>query len=232
MNSAGAAGNFVAPIASLSPNAFKSVLDIDTIGTFNTVKATVDYLVESASKYPGASAAGADPSAISGGKFLAVSATFHYTGLPLQAHVSAAKAAVDSIVASVALEYGPRGVMANVIAPGPIEGTEGMSRLSSPGHVADEASKSAQQPGTRGGSPSIPSGRWGSVRDISDATVYLFSATGDNVNGHVLVVDGGAWRRQGSSAGVGLDPGMEYPGFLLAGEMSAKLKGGKSKSKL
>lgn len=42
LNSAGAAGNFVAPISGLSPNGFKSVIDIDTIGTFNTVKVRVD----------------------------------------------------------------------------------------------------------------------------------------------------------------------------------------------
>ena len=223
---AGAAGNFVAPLAGLSPNAFKAVMDIDTLGTFNTMKATIDYLVESAAAHVSPNPENSPP----GGRFLAISATFHYTGLPLQAHVSAAKAGVDSIVASVALEYGPRGVMANVIAPGPIEGTEGMERLASADAIkADRESAAALQlrPGIRGGSPGIPSGRWGTVRDIADATVFLFSAAADNVNGHVLVVDGGAWRRQGGSVGVGLDPGMQYPMFLLSGEVSTKVKSGK-----
>lgn len=69
--SAGAAGNFVAPISGLSPNAFKTVIDIDTIGTFNTIKATIPHLLESASRNPNP-----NPSGQTGGRFLAVSATF------------------------------------------------------------------------------------------------------------------------------------------------------------
>lgn len=207
----------MSPLAGLSSNAFKAVMDIDTLGTFNTIKATVDHLVASASRHPSPNAAASPP----GGRLLAVSATFHYTGLPLQAHVSAAKAGVDSLMASVALEYGPRGVSANVIAPGPIVGTEGMSRLST---VDADA---AAQLGTKGGAPGIPSGRWGTVRDIADATVYLFSAAADNVNGHVLVVDGGAWRRQSGALTVGLGPGMEYPQYLLDGAASERVKDGR-----
>jgi peroxisomal 2,4-dienoyl-CoA reductase len=140
--------------------------------------------------------------------------------MPLQAHVSAAKAAVDSLMASVSLEYGPLGVTANVIAPGAIEGTEGMERLAS--------NQVEQREHTKG----VPSGRWGTVRDIADATVYVFSDAGNYVNGTTLVVDGAAWRRQGA-VGVGLDAGMKYPDFLLSGEISKHLKDGrKSKAKL
>jgi 2,4-dienoyl-CoA reductase [(3E)-enoyl-CoA-producing], peroxisomal len=210
---AGAAGNFIAPLSGLSPNAFKAVIDIDTLGTFNTVKATVEHLVASAARNPNPS-----PDSLTGGRILAVSATFHYTGQPLQAHVSAAKAAVDSLMASVALEYGPLGVTANVIAPGPIEATEGMSRLGSPDMV-----KLA-----KGKVPGIPSGRWGLVKEIADATVYLFGDAGNYVNGHILVVDGASWRRP---VGVGLDRGMEYPNFLLTGEFAKGAKSGR-KSKL
>ena len=46
-NSAGAAGNFLAPINQLSTNAFKSVIDIDVLGSYNTLKATLPSLVES-----------------------------------------------------------------------------------------------------------------------------------------------------------------------------------------
>jgi peroxisomal 2,4-dienoyl-CoA reductase len=72
----------------------------------------------------------------------------------------------------------------------------------------------------------IPSGRWGTVRDIADATVFLFSDAGNYVNGTTLVVDGAGWPRQGG-LGVGLDPGMEYPEFLVSGEVSRHLKGGR-----
>ncbi|KAL2021321.1 hypothetical protein VTK56DRAFT_7292 [Thermocarpiscus australiensis] len=213
---AGAAGNFVAPIAGLSPNAFKSVIDIDTIGTFNTVKATIPYLVESAARNPNP-----NPAGTTGGRLVAVSATFHYTGMPLQAHVSAAKAAVDALMGSVALEYGPRGVTANCVAPGAIAGTEGMARLSS------------SQMGQRERNRAVPSGRWGSVRDVADATVFLLSDAGNHVNGTTVVVDGAGWRRQGGGLDVGLDPGMTYPDFLISGQISKHVKDGrKGKSKL
>jgi peroxisomal 2,4-dienoyl-CoA reductase len=108
-----------------------------------------------------------------GGRIIFVSATMHYTGSPLQAHVTSAKAAVDQLAWSVCIEQGPRGVTSNVISPGPIAGTEGMERLS-----ATQDSSAAKH---------IPSGRWGHVKEISDATVYLFSDTGNYVNGEILV---------------------------------------------
>ncbi|KAK1831915.1 peroxisomal 2,4-dienoyl-CoA reductase [Podospora conica] len=203
---AGAAGNFIAPISALSPNAFKTVIDIDTLGTFNTIKATISHLVASAKRNPDKA-----PS-----RFLSVSATFHYTGMPLQAHVSAAKAAVDSLMGSLALEYGPLGVTANSLAPGAIAGTEGMQRLASSEMTAEESGSG------------IPSGRWGTVRDIADATVFLMSDAGSYVNGTTMVVDGAGWRRQGG-VGVGLDAGMQYPNFLLTGEISKNLKDGRKK---
>jgi len=169
------------------------------------------YLIESAARNPNP-----NPSGLTGGRFLSVSATFHFTGMPLQSHVSAAKAAIDSLMGSVAIEYGPYGVTANCIAPGAIAGTEGMERLASSQHTRDEH--------TRG----IPSGRWGTVRDIADATVYVFSDAGNYVNGTNLVVDGAGWRRQGGLQ-VGLDEGMTYPKFLLTGEISKNLKDGRKK---
>ncbi|KAK0642009.1 hypothetical protein B0T16DRAFT_420875 [Cercophora newfieldiana] len=206
---AGAAGNFIAPISGLSPNAFKAVIDIDTIGTFNTIKATIPYLIESASRNPNP-----NPSGTTGGRLLSTSATFHYTGMPLQSHVSAAKAAIDSLMGNVALEYGPFGVTANSLAPGAIAGTEGMARLAS--------SELTQKGQTKG----IPSGRWGTVRDIADATVYLFSDAGNYVNGTTLIVDGAGWRRQGGAA-LGVDSNMTYPEFLLTGEISKNIKDGR-----
>ena len=212
---AGAAGNFIAPIAGLSPNAFKAVMDIDTIGTFNTVKATIPYLVESAARNPNP-----NPSGQTGGRFLSVSATFHYTGMPLQSHVSAAKAAIDSLMGSVSLEYGPYGVTANTVVPGAIAGTEGMERLASSELTAADYAKG------------VPIGRWGTVRDVADATVFVFSDAGNYVTGTNLVVDGAGWRRQGA-VGVGIDSHMTYPNFLLTGEISKNLKDGRgSKSKL
>jgi len=203
---AGAAGNFLAPMSQLSANAFKSVIDIDVLGSYNTVKATLPYLVESAKR--------STVDATSGGRIIFVSATIHYTGLPLQTHVSAAKAAVDSLSNAVAIEYGPLGVTSNVIAPGPIGGTEGMERLakSDPASVAKSAKR-------------VPLGRLGSVKDIADATVYVFSDAGNFVNGSTVVVDGGSWRVNAGGPG----STWEYPDFLLSGQVVEGVKGGKAK---
>lgn len=156
----GAAGNFLAPISGLSENGFRTVIEIDTIGTYNTIKATLPHV--RASK----------------GSYIHVSATLHYKGTPYQVHVSAAKAAVDATSAVLAVEEGPHGVRSNVIAPGPIAGTEGMNRLGTKGAVGQRAVSST------------PAGRLGDVRDIANAAVFLFSDAAAFISGQVIVVDG------------------------------------------
>ncbi|KAF2652160.1 peroxisomal 2,4-dienoyl-CoA reductase-like protein SPS19 [Lophiostoma macrostomum CBS 122681] len=208
---AGAAGNFLAPMDQISANAMKSVIDIDVLGSYNTVKATLPYLVESASKHK--TNGKTEPPNGTGGRIIFVSATLHYSGTPMQSHVSVAKAGVDAMAMSVAIEQGPKGITSNVIAPGPIADTEGVARLS-------------KQEGRDKSAKGIPSGRYGSVKEISDATVYLFSDTGNYVNGEVLVVDGGAWH----TSGVGSRQ-WEYPDFLLSGDSVSGVAGGR-KSKL
>ncbi|EMT71755.1 oxidoreductase [Fusarium oxysporum II5] len=195
---AGAAGNFLAPIDGLSANAFKSVVDIDLLGSYNTLKSTLPYLLASAAR-------NRNPGSPTGGRIIFVSATFHYTGVPYQSHVAAAKAGVDALSASVALEYGPRGLTSNVISPGGIEGTEGLQRLSS------EASRESGQ-----AARNIPLGRYGLLKEVSDATVFLFSEAGNYINGHVLVVDGGAWRLPGLA---GMSAGLAYPDIVLGDQL-------------
>lgn len=202
---AGAAGNFLSPISALSSNAFKTVLDIDTLGSFNTLKSTLPCLLKSAAANKNTST---NPS--TGGRIIFVSATFHYTGMPLQSHAAVAKAGIDALSATAAIEYGPRGVTSNVITPGPIEGTEGMKRL---GSRESEKSGSAYR--------KVPLQRYGSVKEIADGTVYLFSDAGSFVNGGVLVVDGGDWRTPG------LPGGMTYPDFLLDDKLFKREKASK-----
>ncbi|KAJ4079896.1 hypothetical protein NW769_015034 [Fusarium oxysporum] len=195
---AGAAGNFLAPIDGLSANAFKSVVDIDLLGSYNTLKSTLPYLLASAAR-------NRNPGSTTGGRIIFVSATFHYTGVPYQSHVAAAKAGVDALSASVALEYGPRGLTSNVISPGGIEGTEGLQRLSS--EASRESGEAARN---------IPLGRYGLLKEVSDATVFLFSEAGNYINGHVLVVDGGAWRLPGLT---GMSAGLAYPDIVLGDQV-------------
>ncbi|KAK6464778.1 hypothetical protein DFJ63DRAFT_93659 [Scheffersomyces coipomensis] len=158
---AGAAGNFLADFNHLSSNAFKSVVDIDLLGSFNTVKATFVELRKNK------------------GAILFVSATLHYYGVPFQIHVGAAKAGVDALSNALAVELGPIGIRSNVIAPGLVDGTEGMDRLLT-------TSKSNAQ-------TKIPLQRLATTRDIAEATVFLFSPAASYITGTVQVVDGAAW---------------------------------------
>jgi peroxisomal 2,4-dienoyl-CoA reductase len=89
-------------------------MDIDTFGSYNTLRATLPHLLTSVKKNPNT---GTNES--TGGRILFISASFHYTGMPLQTHAAAAKAGVDAIMAGAALEYGPYGITSNVITPGP-----------------------------------------------------------------------------------------------------------------
>lgn len=111
----GAAGNFLCPAAQLSSNGFRTVLDIDAVGTFNVSRVAFDRALHR------------------GGCIVNISATLHYGATLLQVHAAAAKAAVDATTRGMALEWGPAGVRVNGIAPGPIDDTEGVARLLPPG---------------------------------------------------------------------------------------------------
>jgi len=114
------------------------------------------------------------------GQILNISATLHYLGTPMQLHVSAAKAGVDALTRNLAVEWGRYGIRVNAIAPGPIADTEGMKRL-----VPEPIKEKLRQ--------RIPLGRFGLIKDIENAAVFLCSDAGNFINGAVLVVDGGHW---------------------------------------
>ncbi|MFC4427859.1 SDR family oxidoreductase [Deinococcus navajonensis] len=156
---AGAAGNFPAPVDGISPNGFKTVVDIDLLGTYNTIKAAAPHL-----RAPG-------------GNVLSISA--YGVPVPMQAHVVAAKAGVDALTQTLAVEWGLRGIRVNAIIPGPIDGTEGMARL-----APDEKTR-AQFIAT------VPLGRFGVPQDIANAALFLVSDAASYVTGTILPVDGG-----------------------------------------
>lgn len=114
-----AAGNFPCPAEGLSANGFKSVIDIDVLGTFNACRAAIDQLKETK------------------GNVIFISAGQAYMPYALQCHVGAAKAANDNLMKNLALEWGPYGIRCNSIVPGPIAGTEGMKRLA-PGEIGEK----------------------------------------------------------------------------------------------
>jgi len=157
----GAAGNFLSPAENLSPNGFKTVIDIDLIGSFNASRAAFEQLKETK------------------GTVIFVSAGMALMPHAYQAHVGAAKAGIDMMMKNLAIEWGRYGIRTNSIVPGPIEGTEGMKRLSS-----EEARQTLVA--------SVPMGRMGTIDDIGQAAVFLASPLASYISGCVVVCDGGS----------------------------------------
>jgi NAD(P)-dependent dehydrogenase (short-subunit alcohol dehydrogenase family) len=155
-----AAGNFLSPAAALSANGFKAVVDIDLCGTFNACRAAFPHLSKN------------------GGVIVSITATQADVPTPLQVHAGAAKAGIAKLTRDLALEWGRMGIRVVAVAPGPIEGTEGMSRLA-PGTAGDNLKKR------------VPLGRYGTIDEIADAVLYLVSPAGAYVTGATLLVDGG-----------------------------------------
>jgi len=114
------------------------------------------------------------------GQILNISATLHYLGTPMQLHVSAAKAGVDALTKNLAVEWGRYGIRVNAIAPGPIEDTEGMKRLV-PEPIKEKLRKK------------VPLGRFGLIKDIENAALFLCSDAASFINGAIIAVDGGQW---------------------------------------
>ncbi len=165
----GAAGNFPAPAVGMSANAFGSVVGIDLNGTFHVLRFAFEHLTK-----PGASV-------------INISAPQAWIPMAFQSHVCAAKAGVDMLTRTLAMEWGPAGVRVNSLSPGPIAGTEGMKRL-----LVDPK---FEGPLVR----SVPLQRLGTVEDCADVALFLASDAARYVSGAVIPVDGG-WSLAGASA--------------------------------
>lgn len=156
----GAAGNFPVPAAQLSSNGFKAVMDIDLLGTFNVCRASFE------------------PLSKRGGVIVSITAPQAFVPSVLQAHVGAAKAGIEKLTKDLALEWGAFGIRVNTIAPGPVEGTEGMTRLA-PGSMAEEMKGK------------LPLRRYATIEEIAEGVLFLVSPAGSYVTGAMLLMDGG-----------------------------------------
>jgi peroxisomal 2,4-dienoyl-CoA reductase len=159
-----AAGNFPAPITSISPNGFKAVVDIDLLGTFNVSKAVFDSWMRE-----------------HGGNIVNITAPFEMKGAAMQSHVAAAKAGVDSFTRTAAVEWGPHGVRVNGVAPGYIDNTEGVKRFAEAVPSRGEVNKANN-----------PVGVVGHGADIAHMVMYFCSPASRFVSGQVIAVDGGS----------------------------------------
>ena len=164
-----AAGNFPAPVTGMSANAFKAVIDIDLLGTFNTCRAAYEFL-----RKPGASV-------------LAISANHAVTPIAAQSHVCAAKAGIELLIKTLAVEWGPEGIRANCITPGPTGETEGMRRLA----PTEEARRRVEH--------SVPLRRYGTKDELADLALFLCSDAAGYITGSVYCCDGGMGLTRGGS---------------------------------
>lgn len=170
-----AAGNFYVPSESMSANAWRSVIEIDLSGTFFCSQAVMPVMRDHG-----------------GGRIVNISMTLHYRGWPLMAHATAAKAGIDALTRTLALEWARHGIRVNAVAPGPIP-TEGVKKAFSAPPDAVQDVFSAERAMEEYARRAIPLARMGSPRDIANMVAFLASPAGDWITGSIMVVDGGEW---------------------------------------
>ena len=159
-----AAGNFLVPTSDLSPNGFRTVVDIVLNGTFNCSRAAGLHWLQS--DQPGV--------------ILNMIATYAWTGAPGVVHSAAAKAGVLNLTLSLAAEWGPRKIRVNALAPGVV--------------VTDLASKNLgyDDPKVQEAlAASVPLRRLANPEEVANAASYLVSPFSSYVTGACLTIDGG-----------------------------------------
>ena len=173
----GASGNFLADAENLSPNGFKTVLEIDTLGCFNMCKLVFNKWMKQ-----------------HGGVIINISSTVHHLGTFFQVHSGSAKAAIDNITKVLALEWGYYNVRVNGIAPGLISNTEGFKRymdlsfLNKRNKYLSEIKEDSFKDKI---AELLPIQVLGTKQNISHSIMFLISDAASYITGQTIVVDGG-----------------------------------------
>jgi NAD(P)-dependent dehydrogenase (short-subunit alcohol dehydrogenase family) len=163
-----AAANFPATAEDLSPNAWRTVVDITLNGTFFCSREFARrHLAESTP-----------------GSIINVWASYAWTGGPGFAHSAAAKAGVKNMVETLAVEWGPYGIQVNGLVPGLFPHEDMTADIQS--NLVRTADKDPCQPALR----------VGRLRELGWAAVFLASPYARFISGHTLVVDGANWQRR------------------------------------
>ncbi len=163
-----AAANFPSPAEDLSPNAWRTVVDITLNGTFLMCREYGRRLLE----------VGAP------GSIINVGATYAWTGGPGFAHSAAAKAGVKNLTETLAVEWGPYGIQVNSLVPGLMPHEDMTADIQ--GNLAATSDKDVCQPAMR----------VGQRQELGWAATFLASPFARFISGHTLVVDGANWQRR------------------------------------
>ena len=163
-----AAANFPSPAEDLSPNAWRTVVDITLNGTFLMCREYGRRLLE----------VGAP------GSIINVGATYAWTGGPGFAHSAAAKAGVKNLTETLAVEWGPYGIQVNCLVPGLMPHEDMTADIQ--GNLAATTDKDVCQPAMR----------VGQRQELGWAATFLASPFARFISGHTLVVDGANWQRR------------------------------------
>lgn len=164
-----AAGNFPAPAEDLSPNGWRTVVDIVLNGTFFCSR-------EFARRHIAAGTPGA---------IVNVGASYAWTGGPGFAHSAAAKAGVKNMTETLAVEWAPYGIRVNGLVPGLFPHQDEAA------HIVGGVPERGKNEGAR-----QPAGRVGRPRELGWAATFLCSRYASFVTGCTLVVDGANWQRR------------------------------------
>jgi len=158
-----AAGNFLCAAEDLSPNAFKSVVDIVLHGSFNCTQAFGKHRIER--KKPGT--------------VLSIVTTYTECGSSFVLPSACAKAGVHAMTTSLAYEWADYGIRLNSIAPGPFP-TEGAWQRLVPDPQLEETFRKR-----------VPLGRFGKPEELGDLAVFLMSNHSSFITGECVTIDGG-----------------------------------------
>jgi NAD(P)-dependent dehydrogenase (short-subunit alcohol dehydrogenase family) len=163
-----AAANFPVPAEDMSPNAWRTVVDITLNGTYLCSR-----------EFGRRHIAAGTP-----GSIVNVGASYAWTGGPGFAHSAAAKAGVKNLTESLAVEWGPYGIQVNCLVPGLFPHEDMTADIQ--GNLARTHDKDVCQPALR----------VGERQELGWAATFLASPYGRFISGHTLVVDGANWQRR------------------------------------
>nr|CAI5862093.1 unnamed protein product [Callosobruchus analis] len=149
-------------LATVTEDDVNSIFDLNVKALINVTKLAIQNMVERNVS----------------GSIVNISSQASLAGLLEQTVYCASKGAVDAFTRAAALEYGPRNIRVNSVNPTVIMTDMGRLWWSDPNRARPMKDK-------------IPLNRFGEVREVTDAVLYLLSDKASMVNGVCLPIDGG-----------------------------------------